>query len=534
MNKLLEQLSNFGVGRLAVIFGLTAGVALALALFVMSMNSSSQALLFSGLEPRDAQTVTERLDQAGIAYELREGGSAVYVSTDDVDTARMRVAADGELGFGSVGYEIFDETDALGTTSFVQNVNAKRALEGELARSINTLASVSGARVHLVLPERRLFSRDAMDPSASVVINTRGELSQSQVATIRNLIATAVPDLAANRITVADQTGRLLASPSGEEGASAQLLEERRGDVEAGMRAKILDVVEGVVGPGRARVVVTAQLSRESMTENSQRFDPDGRVLRSEESTQERTRDVDGRDGAVSASENLPDEEAEPGEPTTTSSSDRESEIRNFEISTTNTTRVREAGAVERLSVAVAVDGVTALGEDGTAQWEPRPEAELQEIRSLVAAAMGYDEERGDALEVRNLRFDRPDLMAGTPAPEGFSLSQLDLMRIAEIAILFVTALLIVLLVARPLVKGVLSPPQPALAGAAPGAGTAAIASNGEPGVALPEPEEPEETIDIAQIDGQVKKSSVRKVSNLVKDHPEESLSILRNWMHEG
>ena len=535
MNKLLEQLSNFGVGRLAVIFGLTAGVAAALALFVMGMNSSSQALLFSGLEPQDARTVTERLDQAGIAYELREGGSAVYVGSDDVDTARMRVAADGELGFGSVGYEIFDETDALGTTSFVQNVNAKRALEGELARSINTLAAVSGARVHLVLPERRLFSRDAMDPSASVVINTRGELSQSQVATIRNLIATAVPDLASNRITVADQSGRLLASPSGEEGASAQRLEERRGDVEADMRAKILDVVEGVVGPGRARVVVTAQLSRESMTENSQRFDPDGRVLRSEESTEERTRDVDGRDAAVSASENLPEEEtAEPGEPTTTSSSDRESEIRNFEISTTNTTRVREAGAVERLSVAVAVDGVTQLGEDGGTQYQPRPEAELQEIRDLVAAAMGYDAERGDTLEVRNLRFDRPDLTAGTPAPEGFSLNQLDLMRIAEIAILFITALLIVLLVARPLVKGVLAGPQPALAGAGAGAGTAAIASGGGEQVALPEPSEPEETIDIAQIDGQVKKSSVRKVSNLVKDHPEESLAILRNWMHEG
>mgnify|MGYP006280721953 FL=1 len=180
------------------------------------------------------------------------------------------------------------------------------------------------------------------------------------------------------------------------------------------------------------------------------------------------------------------------------------------------------------------MDGVTQPGEDGTSQWEPRAEAELEEIRDLVAAAMGYDAERGDTLEVRNLQFDRPDLMAGTPAPEGFSLNQLDFMRIAEIAILFITALLIVLLVGRPLVKGVLAGPQPALAGAGAGAGTAAIASDGGEQVALPEPDEPEETIDIAQIDGQVKKSSVRKVSNLVKEHPEESLSILRNWMHEG
>ena len=160
MNAFLEQLARFGWGRLAAILGLTAGAAAALMIFTLSMNGSGQALLYSGLEPDDAASVTERLDEAGISYELRQGGSAVYVDTGEVDAARMRVASGGALGFGSVGYEIFDETDALGTTSFVQNVNARRALEGELARSINTLSGVSRARVHLVLPERRLFSRD--------------------------------------------------------------------------------------------------------------------------------------------------------------------------------------------------------------------------------------------------------------------------------------------------------------------------------------------------------------------------------------
>jgi flagellar M-ring protein FliF len=203
VNALLEQLSRFGVGRLIAMFGLTAGAAAALVFFTMSMNSNGQALLFSGLAPSDAAAVSERLDQAGISYELQEGGSAVYVNTNQVDEARMRVASGGALSFGSVGYEIFDETDALGTTSFVQNVNAKRALEGELARSINTLNSVTGTRVHLVLPERRLFSRDEQQPSASVVVSVRGEMSSSQIATIRNLVATAVPGLQVNRITLA-------------------------------------------------------------------------------------------------------------------------------------------------------------------------------------------------------------------------------------------------------------------------------------------------------------------------------------------
>ena len=193
----------------------------------------------------DAAAVTERLDSAGLTYELREGGTAVYVEADQVDEARMRVASGGALGFGSVGYEIFDETDALGTTSFVQNVNARRALEGELARSINTLASVSAARVHLVLPERRLFSRDQQEPSASVVINVNGELRGGQVETIRNLVATAVAGLSPTRITIADDSGRLLASPTDGEALTSAALEDRRAETErARLQADVIAPAE--------------------------------------------------------------------------------------------------------------------------------------------------------------------------------------------------------------------------------------------------------------------------------------------------
>jgi len=267
VNAILEQLSRFGVGRLAAILGLTAGAAAALVFFTMSMNSNGQALLFSGLGPADAAAVSQRLDQAGISYELQEGGSAVYVSTDQVDEARMRVASGGALSFGSVGYEIFDETDALGTTSFVQNVNAKRALEGELARSINTLNTVSAARVHLVLPERRLFSREQQEPSASVVISVRGELPSAQINTIRNLVATAVPGLQANRITLADDQGRLLAAPSDAEGdVLGAMLDDRQNAIERDLQQKIRDLVEGIVGSGGVRVAVTAEINRERQT----------------------------------------------------------------------------------------------------------------------------------------------------------------------------------------------------------------------------------------------------------------------------
>lgn len=541
MNALLEQISKFGIGRLIAVFGLTVGAAAALVAFTMSMNSDGDALLFSGLQPADAASVTERLNTAGITYELREGGSSVYVSRAQVDEARLRVASGGALGFGSVGYEIFDETDALGTTSFVQNVNAKRALEGELARSINTISAVSASRVHLVLPERRLFSQETEQPSASVVLTVQGEISAGQVETVRNLIATAVPGLAANRITVADDRGRMLASPSDGETASIAALETRRAGVEEDLRRKIRDVVEGVVGQGAARVVVTARLNRESLTQSSQEFDPDGQVLRSTETSEEVEDEVDGgRNGLVSVSENTPDAEgAGENGPRSRRNRSVENEVRNFEISSTTTTRVIEAGGLERLAVSVVVDHVEVRAPDGTVSYEPRSEAQMQTIANLVRAAAGVDTTRGDVVEVQQIAFTRPDIALGSPAPAGFSLGRSDMFRIAELAVLFLTALLIVLLVARPLVRGVVAGPQPALAGGGGGDFAALPRQNraalpeGESQQALPGTSgEPEERIDIDQIDGQVKRSSIKKVAGIVSDHPDESMTILRNWMH--
>jgi flagellar M-ring protein FliF len=424
VNALLEQLSRFGVGRLIAMFGLTAGAAAALVFFTMSMNSNGQALLFSGLAPSDAAAVSERLDQAGISYELQEGGSAVYVNTNQVDEARMRVASGGALSFGSVGYEIFDETDALGTTSFVQNVNAKRALEGELARSINTLNSVTGTRVHLVLPERRLFSRDEQQPSASVVVSVRGEMSSSQIATIRNLVATAVPGLQVNRITLADDQGRLLAAPSDAEGdLIGAMLDDRQSAIERDLQQKIRDLVEGVVGSGGVRVAVTAELNRQSQTRTRLEYDPNGQVEVSRRA-EEQSRSEPVTSGGVSVSENTPDGEAgADGETPLMANSQSSITERNYQNTQEETVSIIQAGDLERLAVSVVVDEVATVGEDGTLTFEPRSEAELTQIRNLVAAAVGFPVDTtltdGDQiLQVTSMRFNRPDLSLGTPAPK--------------------------------------------------------------------------------------------------------------------
>ena len=533
-----------GIGRLSLIFGLTAGVALALILLLVNPGSGSQALLYSGLETRDAASVAERLDGAGIPYELRDGGSAIYVPAAQVDQARLRVASGGALSFGSVGYEIFDSNDGIGATSFVQNVNARRALEGELARSINAINAVSGARVHLVLPERRLFSREQQEPSASVVISVRGQLSSGQVSTISNLIATAVPGLSPTRITIADDQGRLLASPSEGDNPGGAAIEERRTGLEAALRQRILDVVEGVVGPGAARVVVTAEVNRESLTETRLEYDPNLQVEVSREVQSEESSEPAGRDGAVSASENQPGAEEPAAGSAEMATSRRSTNVRNFENSRTTSTRVVEAGELQRLAVSVVVDERTARGEDGSLVFEPRTTEEMDRIRALVAAAAGMDVRAIDGerhvLEVAQMRFSRPDLTAGTPAPEGFRMERADIMRAAELAVIALMGLLIIFLVARPLVRGAVGGgpalPAPASGAALPARpGQAQIAAQpGSDRALLPEDEDDEERIDVAHIDGQVKKSSVRKVASLVEQHPDETMSILRTWMHES
>jgi flagellar M-ring protein FliF len=555
VNSLMEQLRSIGAMRLIAIFGLSAGLAAALLYFSFNMGGGSQALLYAGLDPSDSASVSEALDTAGIPYEFRNGGASIYVARNQVDEARVRVASGGALNSGSVGYEIFDETDALGATSFVQNMNAKRALEGELARTIQSLDIITSARVHLVLPERRLFERDAAQPSASIVISSRGELTREHSGIIRNIVASAVDGLSARDITIADTTGRLLASPEEGDGLGSIALESQRASIEEQYRRRILNLVEGVVGVGAARVQVSADLNRNSVTQSEERYDPEGSVLRSRTRSEETGREVDGAANAVSASENLPgDEAAATDGPQSVNESSTSNDAQEFALSRTTTTRVTEAGDIERLSVAVAVDGSMEVAEDGTPTYVPRTEAEMAQITALVRSAMGFtqiEDGRQDSLEVTNIRFSRADPNVGTPAASGFSLNKDDIMRAAEIGVMFLTALLVIFLVARPLAKGAASAaPAMAIAGAggggprieSEGAHAAIADSSGQQlqqqsasgGGAAAMPEYVDDGIDIAKIDGQVKASSIKKVSGVVNSHPDESLSIIRTWMSEG
>lgn len=530
MDGVLKAFGNLGPARLFGALGLTAIVAAALFALVFRMGGEDKALLFSGIDLAEAGEITQRLDQANIPYELRGDGSSIYVPRSKVLSTRLLLSQDGLPSRGSVGYEIFDKQDALGATQFQQNINRLRALEGELARTIGSIKGVKSARVHLVLPEKRLFEENSEQPSASIVLQLGGAaLTQGQVRAIRNLVASATPGLSASRVTIADDSGRLLATAEDDAGsAAAEATEERTASVESKLKNEVQSIVESVVGPGAARVQVTADIDFNRVTQTSQTYDPDGRVVResstSDDKSSERT---DAANGAASAQRNLPDGTGKNGDATRGSDGARSEENIKYEISNTVKTEVLEGGRVKRLSVAVAVDGILTPAADKKSppQWAPRSQADLDKITALVKSAVGFDEARGDKVEVVNVRFARdPELTA--PAPTPGLLDAIDPMRAAEIAAALIASLAIVFFVLRPLVAGLVggggkkASPQAAL----PSSQTAVLAAPSQPDAI-------DEHIDIARIQGQVKASSVKRISDLIEESPEESAQIIRTWL---
>lgn len=545
MNQLTALLKRFGIGRAAALAGGAAGVAAILVAVMLRLGGEPQALLYADLDLKEASEITTALETAGVKYEAKGDGSTIMVGRDEVASTRLLLSGQGLPTAGSVGYEIFDEGSALGQTDFVQQLNRQRALEGELARTIRAIDGVSSVRVQLALPKRELFEETSEPPSASVVVGlARGQLAAEKVVSIRNLVAGAVTGLEPTRVTIVDDKGKMLADGSGDGSAlTGPAAESARAEEELKLRRKVQDIVEGVVGPGRARVNVTAELDLNRITTEQKTYDPDGQVVRSTQSSEENTQEQEPNEsGAATAAVNIPEGQEAPGIALSTSKSEGAQETTNYEISSTTRTEVQEPGRIKRLAVAVAVDGVTAPGADGKpGAYTPRAPEEMQRIDALVKAAVGFDTNRGDQVVVTNVRFAREaDTVGGTEASNplmGFDKN--DIMRAVELAILGIVAALLIFFVARPMLKGAgAGAPQIALApvGAAgllpaPTAAGAYDAPLDDP-LALPGPDV-DATLDIARIEGAVKASSVKKVSEFVEKHPEQSVNILRNWLHE-
>jgi flagellar M-ring protein FliF len=563
---LFNFVKSLGAARLAAMVAVTLTLIGFFSFLMIRMTAPQMVPLFTDLSVEDSAAIIKDLDRQAIPYQLKNDGATVLVPKDNVAKLRMKLAESGLPKGGGVGYEIFDKSDALGTTTFVQNINHLRALEGELARTISSLDRVQSARVHLVLPDRPLFSRDKTDASASIVLKVRGRLEPQQVRAIRHLVATAVSGLKPERVSVVDETGKLLADGAAQsdplEGAGA---DERKAAYEKRLREQVEAIVSSVVGPDHARVEITADFDLNRITQTTDKYDPDGRVVRSSQTREETSSSSDSKGGPVSVGSELPGGGKAPGDSGSNDQNRKSEEIVNYEISRTTKTEVTEAGRVNRISAAVLVDGIYSKNDKGEIVYQPRSKEEIDRIAALVRSAIGFDAKRGDQVEVVNLRFAEPPTTPISEPTGWLSYVQFtkdDIMRFAEQGVMVVLGIVVLLFVVRPLVRRVITPEGDGLGAtlagaagaagvataigvthvpaAAPAAGAAANHAGAGANIAIVGADESvaisnrtAAMIDVAQVQGQVHAQSVQKVGELAEKNPHEAVAILRSWLHE-
>ncbi len=412
MEPLLKQL-----GQLPATLGALPGPVKAILLLILlgvgaggaalSLNSAEGwQYAFTNLTAEDSAEAAAQLKAAGVPFRLEAGGSALAVPGTKVYDARLLLAASGLPRGGGVGFELFDKGD-LGVSEFTQKVNLRRAIEGELARTISRLGPVRSARVHLTLTEKGLFRDDDRKASAAVVLNLQPgrTLEEREVAGIRHLVASAVPGLSATSVTLIDGKGNVLSAetPWGE--ASAY---QRK--VERDLETRVMELLEQAVGPGAVVARVTAQMDASEVSTSSETVDPDATALRSERHvTQAQNQDASAPSGVAGAAANQPLQPQPLAQGAVNrGSSSMQDEIKNYDVSRITTTTVQRAPRLKRLSVAVLLDGVSG---------KARPEAEVVRLGELAKRAVGFDAQRGDELDISSAPFVRADEVAVVAPP---------------------------------------------------------------------------------------------------------------------
>lgn len=552
MAGVLGTFRNLGPGRLLGVLGILAGV-IGFLIFIMTrMAQPNMALLYSDLDLNDSGQIVAKLDGMKIPYQIKGDGSQIMVPGDQVAKLRMVMAEQGLPNGGSVGYEIFDRSEAFGSSNFVQNINQLRALEGELSRTIAALSDVKSARVHLVLPQRRLFSQDKQDPTAAIILKLKSAagLDKQKVSAIQHLVASSVPGLKPANISIVDDKGNLLArgSDGGDEGSAGLATSaEMRISFENRTAQQIEKLLESSLGAGKVRAEVAAEMDFNRVVSNAERYNPDEQVARSTQTVDEKSSSVekDPQQAAVSVFTNTPDGSgASDAGVTNNNNTQRTEETTNFEISKTIENKVSEGGTVKRLSVAVLVDGNYTKDDKGVETYAPRTSEELEKIETLVKSAIGFNADRGDTVELVNMQFAKIE-QDTTPVEEPFlGLGKSEMIGLAEKLGLGVIAILVIFLVIRPVLNKLLAG-VPATAGAAmPGmaGATAPMLSNqsastpmlSAPSGATAQVEAEDDLINVDQIEGRVKASSIRKVEEMVAKHPDEAVAIIRNWLYQG
>ncbi len=403
--------------QIGLMVGLAASVALGLAVVLWAQEPNYQPVV-GDLSSYNPQDVTSILDSNGIDYKMDPRTGALLVPSEQVYNARLKLAAEGVTDQKTMGYELLDQERGLGTSQFMETISYRRGLEGELARTIASMRGVRNARVHLAIPERSVFVRDARDPSASVFLEVFAgrRPEQEQISAIVNLVAGSVPMMTKDQVTVVDQNGNLLTGMESKGDADRmQDQYEYTAKVEERLTRRVASLIAPIVGDGRYRAEVSADLDFSSVEQAEELFNPEQQAVRSErELTEQRATGAQGGiPGALSnqppADATVPEQaagaEGEEGAAAQPVNVRRES-TRNYEMDRTVSYVRQELGRIKRVTVALAVDDMKVVDpQTGEVSYQPWPEQELQRLSMLVRDAVGYSAARGDSVTVMNTAF---------------------------------------------------------------------------------------------------------------------------------
>jgi flagellar M-ring protein FliF len=401
--------------QLGLMVGLAASIAIGFAIVLWS-KAPDQRVLFSNLSFADANQVIEQLKLYNIPYNFEADGRAILVPEASVSQARLQLAADGISFDKTVGFEILDNTDSLGSSQFMENARFRRGIEGELARTISSLVAVRHARVHLGIPKDSVFVRERKTPTASVFVElfSGRKLDDDQVAAIANLVASSITSLTEKNVTVVDQRGRMLNSREGNKDlllAGKQLDYSQK--IEQNLLENVTDILLPVLGQGRFRAQVSAEIDFTAVEQTEELYNSDLPALRSEQTLDENrvgTKPAEGVPGALTnqpPGPNAVPEIADGGEAGggATPGSSRQQATKNYELDRSISYIKQQMGRVNRLTVAVVIDDLQVAGAEGSVESRPWAEADIERIRVLVKSAVGYSAQRGDVVSVVNSPF---------------------------------------------------------------------------------------------------------------------------------
>jgi flagellar M-ring protein FliF len=513
---------------------------------MVALRGSSQpmALLYGDLDLRDSGQVAATLDKLRVPYEVKGGGTQIMVPSDQIDRLRLSLAREGVPAGGSVGYEVFDRGDSMTSNQFQQQMNQLRALEGELGRTIRTIRGVRNARVHLVLAKREPFAREQQEAQASIVLAMSGaqRMGDDEVQAIVNLVSSAVPGLKPQNISVVDNRGQLLARSGraqGRDGRSGANDDIRRA-MEQRLGQAVEDMLGRTLGPGHVRAEASVEMDFDRVNETQERYDPDGQVVRSQQTITDASKNSEAQAG-VSVQNNLPNPDAQAGA-ANGSVANRQEEHTSFEIGKTVRTMVRDSPQIRKLSMAVLVDGTTARNAEGQQAWRELSQPDLDRIAMLVKSAIGFDEKRGDRVDVVNMRFSTADDLGDTPEAAGWlQLGKADLLWLATLGIIAMVALFALGFVFRPLALKLvanLPPSAPALPSPAANGPPALFADPTLPTNPLlptsPADADKDTMLNVANIQGEVRASSIRKLGELVETQPAAAVTVIRGWLAQN